>query len=102
MNRRNFLKAAGAHAGALAISGPDMLSATDRSQAPAILPCPDEIFSIDIQEDLPRHRQKSHSGKTVLMNVPIRRSAPVLRPVGERNESREQAIVKKRPAVNRS
>src|SRR5687767_12040841 len=32
MNRRNFLKAAGA----LAISGPDMLSATDRSQAPAI------------------------------------------------------------------
>ena len=31
-----------------------------------------------------------------------RRSAPVLRPVGERNESREQAIVKKRPAVNRS
>ena len=33
---------------------------------------------------------------------PIRRSTPVLRPVGERNESREQAIVKKRPAVNRS
>lgn len=36
MNRRNFLKTAGANAAALAISGPGVLSATGRSQAPAI------------------------------------------------------------------
>src|SRR5262245_46895790 len=36
MNRRNFLKAAAANGGALAISGPGLFGATARAQAPAI------------------------------------------------------------------
>ena len=36
MNRRNFLKAAGANAGVLAVSGVDALSTTGVAQAPAI------------------------------------------------------------------
>jgi sarcosine oxidase len=48
MNRRNFLKVAGAHAGALAISGPGVLSATDRSQAPAMRSAAGNSLTADV------------------------------------------------------
>ena len=48
MNRRNFLKAAGANAGALAISGPGVLGATARAQAPAIRPAAGNSLTADV------------------------------------------------------
>jgi glycine/D-amino acid oxidase-like deaminating enzyme len=48
MNRRNFLKAAGANAGALAISGPGVLGVTARSQAPAIRSAAGNSLTADV------------------------------------------------------
>ena len=48
MNRRNFLKAAGANVGALAISGPGVLGATARSQAPAIRSAAGNSLAADV------------------------------------------------------
>jgi glycine/D-amino acid oxidase-like deaminating enzyme len=48
MNRRNFLKAAGASAGALAISGSGGLGATGRAQAPASRPAAGNSLKADV------------------------------------------------------
>ena len=48
MNRRNFLKAAGANVGALAISGPDALGATGRAQRPALRPAVANRLTADV------------------------------------------------------
>ena len=48
MNRRNFLKAAGANVGALAISGPDAIGATGRAQAPAVRPAVGTSLTADV------------------------------------------------------
>jgi hypothetical protein len=48
MNRRNFLKAAGANAGALAISGPAALGAIGRAQAPALRPGAGSSLTADV------------------------------------------------------
>ena len=48
MNRRNFLKAAGANVGALAISGPDAPGATGRAQGPALRPAVANRLTADV------------------------------------------------------
>ena len=48
MNRRNFLKAAGANAGAIAISGPGALGATVPAQAPAIRTAAGNSLTADV------------------------------------------------------
>ena len=48
MNRRNFLKAAGANAGALAISGPGAMGATVLAQAPAIRTAAGNSLTADV------------------------------------------------------